>query len=73
MKPTRYGMVGGVAVLALGQVLVIAGILMPVLFLPGVFLIGLGLVLLAAFGLIMAWSDRTAQADRIAAGARDRV
>lgn len=54
----RLGFLGGVTILVVGQVLAIAGILMPALFLPGVYVIGLGLLVLAVCGLVAAFADR---------------
>jgi hypothetical protein len=58
----RFGFLGGVTILVLGQVLVIAGILVPALFLPGVYVIGLGLLVLAVCGVVAAFADRDANA-----------
>jgi hypothetical protein len=56
----RAGVLAGVALATLGQTTVIAGILAPRLFLPGVVLLGLGLLALAAVGAAAPWLARGA-------------
>lgn len=51
----RAGTLAGVALATLGQTTVIAGILAPRLFLPGIVLLALGLVGLAAIGAASPW------------------
>lgn len=56
----RAGILAGAALVALGQTTVIAGILAPPLFLPGIVLLGLGLLVLAAIGAAGPWLARAA-------------
>lgn len=51
----RAGILAGVALATLGQTTVIAGILAPRLFLPGIVLLVLGLVVVAAIGAASPW------------------
>jgi hypothetical protein len=68
----RIGFLGGVTILVVGQVLAIAGILVPALFLPGVYVIGLGLLVLAVCGVLAAFADRKPEAVPPPARARAR-
>ena len=58
----RFGFLGGLTILVMGQVFAIAGILMPALFLPGVYVIELGLLVLTVSGVAAAFLDSDADA-----------
>lgn len=58
MSRAEIGVLAGVLLTGLGMVLVFAGLLTPSAFFPGVYLVGAGLLVLAASGLLAAAGGR---------------
>jgi hypothetical protein len=51
----QWTLVGGVSLATLGMIVTISGFLAPSLLLPGIYLIGIGLLVLAAGGILSLW------------------